>query len=509
MRAVSDTQVRKLMEEMTKHGSIGRAAMHADMDRKTARKYVTAGKLPSELKQHRRWRTRPDAFVEVWPAITAALTATPGLEAKTIFAQLCETQPGRFVEGQLRTLQRKIARWRHTNGPEQAVVLAQAHRPGEAAQLDFTDITELGIIVGGVALAAMLCVVVLPYSNWMWATVCTSESMASLRLGLQRALFVLTRVPTFLQTDNSTAATHNGPAGMAYLEGRARPFNADYLALTRHYGLVPRTTAIGAKEQNGDVEAGNGACKRMLKQALLLRGDATFEDLAAWQQFVDDNVGKKNAFRRARVAEELAVMRPIGVAKLPDYVEETVRVTARGTIRVRQCGYSVPSRLVGAQLTVRIHEHRLEAYYVGVLELACERLRSGAVRIDYRHVIWSLVRKPGAFARYVYREELFPAPIFRRAYDAIHAATSSSQTTTELDLAYLRILYLAATTLQCEVEAALALLFETAQPITSDAVKALVHGAAASAVASSAITLTLPAVELATYDALLTSRVAA
>ena len=63
------------MEEMTKHGSIGRAAMHADMDRKTARKYVTAGKLPSELKQHRRWRTRTDAFVEVWPAITAALTA--------------------------------------------------------------------------------------------------------------------------------------------------------------------------------------------------------------------------------------------------------------------------------------------------------------------------------------------------------------------------------------------------------------------------------------------------
>lgn len=503
------------MAEMTKHGKLGRAAMHADMDRKTARKYVTAGKLPSELKQRRGWRTRPDAFIEVWPTITAALAATPELEAKTIFAQLCETQPGQFVDGQLRTLQRKIARWRHTHGPSQAVVLAQLHRPGEAAQLDFTHTTELGVVVGGTALVAMLCVVVLPYSNWMWATVCTSESMAALRHGLQRALFVLTRVPTFLQTDNSTTATHRGPAGMAYVEGRARPFNAEYLALMRHYGLVPRTTAVGAKEQNGDVEAGNGACKRMLRQALLLRGDNTFEDIAAWQQFVDDNVRKKNAQRGPRVAEELAVMRIIGVTKLPDYVEETVRVTARGTIRVRQCGYSVPSRLVGARLTVRIYEHRIEAYYVGVLELACERARNGAVRIDYRHIIWSLVRKPGAFARYVYREELFPAPIFRRTYDALHAGNvggdikSSSQTTTALDLAYLRILHLAASTMQRDVEAALALLFEAGQPITVEAVKTLVHGATARGLASSEISLTLPAIELATYDDLLTIEVAA
>ncbi len=191
-----------------------------------------------------------------------------------------------------------------------------------------------------------------------------------------------------------------------------------------------------------------------------------------------------------------------------------MRVTARGTIRVRQCGYSVPSRLVGARLTVRIYEHRIEAYYVGVLELACERARNGAVRI-YRHIIWSLVRKPGAFARYVYREELFPAPIFRRAYDALHAGNaggeikSSLQTTTALDLAYLRILHLAASTMQSDVEAALALLFDAGQPITVEAVKALVHGAAARGLASTEMTLTLPAVELATYDDLLTSEVAA
>lgn len=503
------------MEEINKDGRLGRAAMVADMDRKTARKYVAAGKLPSELRAIRDWRTRADPFEKDWPAITKALAEAPGLEAKTIFEQLDETHPGRYVDGQLRTLQRKVARWRHANGPEQALVLTQMHRPGEAAQLDFTRTNELGVVVDGTALIAMLCVVVLPYSNWMSATVCTSESMASLRHGIQRALFALTRVPLFLQTDNSTAATHRGPAGMAKTEGGSRRFNTDYLSLLRHYGIEPRTTAIGAKEQNGDVEAGNGACKRMLLQALLRRGNRDFADVAEWQRFVDENVNKRNARRGPRVAEELSVMRTLSVTKLPEYVEEKIRVTERGTIRVRQCAYSVPSRLVGERLTVRIYEHRIEVYYAGIRELACERVRNGCARIDYRHIIWSLVRKPAAFARYVYRNELFPSLIFRRAYDSIHSgnvtdeARSLSRNITRLDLEYLRILYLAASTMQRDVESALALLLDAGLPIHLDAVKTLVCSATETAASAAELSIALPAIELATYDALLTSEVAA
>ena len=73
MRPVSDAQARKLMEEMSKHGRIGDAAMKADMHRETARKYVVAGKLPSELKQSRDWRTRSDPFEEHWPEPEAKL----------------------------------------------------------------------------------------------------------------------------------------------------------------------------------------------------------------------------------------------------------------------------------------------------------------------------------------------------------------------------------------------------------------------------------------------------
>jgi hypothetical protein len=203
---VSDAQVRKLMEELSKHGEIGRAAMVAAMDRTTARKYVRAGRLPSEMVTERAWCTREDPFAKDWEEVEALLASTPELEAKTIFGVLMEKYPGRYEPGQLRTLQRHVKRWRAEHGPDQEVVLGQVHRAGEAAQTDFTWATELGVTIAGQVFAHMLCVVVLPFSNWQWATVCLSESMAALRRGVQAALFQLGRVPEYHQTDNSTAA---------------------------------------------------------------------------------------------------------------------------------------------------------------------------------------------------------------------------------------------------------------------------------------------------------------
>ena len=441
------------MEEMSKHGQIGQAAMKADMDRKTARKYVAAGKSPSELKQPRDWRTRPDPFEAHWPEIEARLQETPEFEAKTLFGLLQQQHPGRYEDGQLRTLQRHVKRWRAAHGPDREVVLAQQHRPGEATQTDFTHATELGVTIAGQLFAHLLCVVVLPYSNWQWATVCLSESILALRKGVQRALFQLGRVPRYHQTDGSTAATHKIPEGQAeHVEGTQRPFNTEYVALMRHLGMMPRLIELGEKEQNGDVEAANGAIKRRLEQALLVRGSRDFESVDAWQAFIDETLRKANANRGRRVAEDLAVMRELCVAKLPEYVED-VCVSEWSTVRVKHCAYSVPSRLIGEWVRVRIFEDRLEVRFADELQLACERLRGRNLhRIDYRHVIWSLVRKPGGFARYVYREEMFPQLVFRVAYDAIQAA----QPGTKGDLEYLRILHLAASTLEADVAAALA-----------------------------------------------------
>ena len=306
MRRVSDAQVRKLMEEMSKEGRVEHAAMKAGMDRKTARNYIAGGKLPSEMVEARSWRTRVDPFDADWPEVEALLRDTPGLEAKTVFALIQEKHPERYEEGQVRTLQRRIRRWRAESGPDRDVVFSQQHRCGEAAQTDFTSTGELGITVAGQLFLHLLCVFVLPYSNWQWATVCLSESMAALRRGVQRALFQLGRVPEFHQTDNSTAATHRIPDGKrAFLESSKRPFNDEYVALMNHFGMKPRTIEIGASEQNGDVEASNGALKRRLEQALLLRGSRDFVSTDEWQLFVDTAVRKGNAGRGRRVAEEI------------------------------------------------------------------------------------------------------------------------------------------------------------------------------------------------------------
>jgi hypothetical protein len=240
----------------------------------------------------------------------------------------------------------------------------------------------------------------------------------------------------------------------------------------RHFGMTARTTQIGEKQQNGDAEASNRVIKRALEQALLVRGSRDFETVEVWQAFVDDLLRKGNRAQGRRVAEDLAAMRELAVDKLPEFVEEDVFVSEWSTVRVKHCSYSVPSRLIGEWVKVRISEDRIRVRYAGKTELDCERLRGKRHqrRIDYRHVIWSLVQKPGGFARYVYREEMFPAVVFRRAYDAIQSPHHGVKG----DLEYLRILHHAASSMEADVEAALSLLLAEGKAVTATAVKALV-----------------------------------
>ena len=479
------------MNEMSKHAQVGLASVRAGMDRTTGRKYVRAGKLPSELEVPRTWRTRPDPFDQDWPWVEAQLAAAPGLEAKTLFDALCEQRPGVYEEGQLRTLQRHVKHWRAKSGPDKEVFFAQQHRPGEAAQTDFTWASTLEITILGVAFAHMFCHFVLPFSNWQWVTVCASESMAALKRGVQSALFRLGRRPEWHQTDNSTAATHELATGK-------RGFNHDYVVLMTHLGMKPRTTGIGEKEQNGDVEAGNGALKRRLEQALLLRGSRDFESVELYESWSQGECSKANGGRTKKVAQELAAMAPLDVSRLPEHIELDVIVTAWSTIRVAHNTYSVPSRLIHETLRVHLFERRLEVFYGGALHLTIERLpgRNGH-SINYRDIIWSLVQKPGAFARYRYREALFPTLAFRRAYDAIVDAAGAS---VKSDLIYLRILHLAAATMQSHVEQAVEQLLRDDIVPDVDRVRALVRPAEVDVPL-----LLAPIVDLGTYDTLLAS----
>lgn len=475
------------MTEYAKHGDLGVAALRSGMHRNTARKYLKTGKLPSSMKKPRDWRTRPDPFAKDWPEVVDRLKDAPELEAKALFEDLMERHPGRYQSGQVRTFQRRVKQWRAQEGPEKEVFFSQQHRPGEAMQTDFTSANELEITLGGEPFDHLLCHCVLPYSSWQWATVCLSESLMALRRGVQSATFRLGRVTEFHQTDHSTAATH--------ATGEGREFNVEYEGLMRHLGMKPRTTRVGAKEQNGAVEALNGALKRRLEQHLLLRGSRDFASREAYEQWLFEIVSKVNRGREKRLGEELEQMAELRVERLAEFTGEQVRVTPWSTIRVKHNTYSVPSRLIGETVDVRIYEDRLEVYYGGQRQLCTERLRgSGGRRIRYRHIIWSLVRKPGAFARYRYREELFPSPVFRRAYDRLREGRSEYRA----DLEYVRILHLAASTMESDVAAALELLLSEGHVPVYEAVRSLLSDSR-----PTVPQIEVPAVDLTVYDGLL------
>ncbi len=132
-RLITDRQVRRLFSLIKVEGNLECAASKARMDAKTARKYRRLGRLPSELEAGERWRTRPDPFAEVWEAVRGLLENSPGLVATTVFEHLQRVYPGRFQNGQLRTLQRKVKQWRPIDGPSREAFFSQQHHAGRLA----------------------------------------------------------------------------------------------------------------------------------------------------------------------------------------------------------------------------------------------------------------------------------------------------------------------------------------------------------------------------------------
>lgn len=448
MRA-TDQQVRKLMQEYTRTDKIGISSMRAGLSRKTGSKYLREGGLPSERKVARTWRTRKDPFAKDWEVIRRKLAETPGLEVQALFEWLCAEYPDRYQEGQLRTLQRRVRRWRALEGPEKEVFFPQVHSPGVRMSTDFTCMNVLGITICGEAYPHQFCHSVLCYSNWEWGTICQSESMVSLKQGVQRFLLRLGHIPGEHWTDHSTAATHSiGKKSHA----RGWRYNRKYLDLMDHYRIRPQTINVDSPHENGDIEAANGAFKRRVKQYLLLRGNRDFETIEQYRRFLHMVLEKCNRPRRERLLEELAAMRRLDVSPLPEYYEESPRVSSWSTVNVNKKAYSVPSRLIGEKVTTYRYDEHIEVYFKGEHQLTMPRLcESQKHAINYRHIIHWLLRKPGAFRNYRFREDLFPATVFRWAYDRL-CETCSNRVA---DMDYLRILGRCADTMESQVQASL------------------------------------------------------
>lgn len=477
------------MNEFQSSGVADHAAMKAGMHRETARRYLTARAGPAALKTPHTWRTRNDPLTEIWPEAERWLVDSPEVESKALFEHLLLTHPGKLDGRALRTFQRRTTDWLRRHGPPKEVFFAQVHTAGECIQTDWTNANELDVTIAGEAFPHLLCHSVLPYSNWEWAVPCRSESALSLKIGLQASLWELDGVPRFSQTDQSSTATHQ----LKRDESR-RGFNTDYVALCAHLGLEPRTIGVACPNQNGDVEAAQGVLKRRLKNQLILRRSRDFAAVTAYAGFVVGVCRGANTLRAPKLAEERALLRALPTARFPATEAITVRVSGYSTARVLDSAYSVPSRLIGSLVQAHVSEDTVRFVYRGDEVVCCPRSIGRRPRIDYRHIIASLVRKPGAFARYLYREELFPRPVFRQAYDRLHASEERTASAR-----YLRLLQLAAEFGEdCVADRIGALLRAGALPLADVIEPQLREPGPAAPAALAAFTP-----ELASYDALI------
>ena len=485
---VTDQQVRKLMGLLSQGKNCSLSAAKSGMDVKTARKYRLKGKLPSDLKTPHEWRTRVEVFQEVWEEILEKLELNPGLAAKTLFVDLQRRYPGRFSDGQLRGFQRKVKRWRALSGPSKEIYFPQEHHPGELCQSDFTHMDKLGVTICGEPFPHMIYHFVLTYSNWESGSICFSESFESLSDGLQNALWHLGGVPIKHRTDRLTAAVNKAD--------NPQEFTERYSGLLRHYGLIGCKTQAYSPNENGDIEQRHYRFKQALDQSLMLRGSRDFANRGAYELYIRELFKQLNMGRSASFSQELSVLRQLPVQRLDSYKRIRASVGYSSTIRASHNTYSVHSRMRGERVDVRLYSEHLEVWYGQQRVEKIPRLRGeNKHRIDYRHVIDILVRKPGAFANYRYRSDMFPTHRFRMAYDYLKQHVPA-----RADKEYLSILELAAKENESLVDDALQLLINSSKPISCENVEAIVHSGQK---LESPFKVNISAVDLSLYDMLL------
>ena len=466
----------------------------------TAYRFEKDPRLPSQ-KKTRRERRRADPLADVWGSeVVPLLEAAPGLRPIAIFEELQLRHP-ELSAGTRRTLERRIQAWRAMNGPDREVIFRQDHPPGRMGLSDFTEVGDLGVSIAGQAFAGRLYHFRLPFSGFEHAhVVLGGESFVALAEGLQNALWALGGVPEQHRTDSLSAAFRNLDADAK------RDLTERYEALCLHYGMTPTRNNLGVAHENGSIESSHGHLKKKLADALLLRASRDFDDLARWRGFVDEIVARGNARNAKRIDQERAALKALPERKTADYEEVLVDVTSSSAFTLRKVFYSVPSRLIGQRLRVHLHDDRLECFQGSTPILTLRRGRpdpSGkhAHVVDYRHVIHSLRRKPMALLNLVYRDQLFPRPVFARTFDALLAASSEKAACR----AMVGILALAHER-ACEAELALTLQADLDRGVLPD-LAALIERFRPRDAAMPDVVVTLPS--LALYDQITTNAGAA
>lgn len=423
-KRITDHQVHQYKQHRNRLTQVAAAAKAAISER-SARRIELSEALPSQ-RGPRHWRTRDDPLAAVWDSEVVALLQTdPQLNAVTLLEELQRRHPGEYGAGVLRTLQRRLRQWRAVHGAERDVYFAQEHPPGRLGLSDFTVADALGVEIAGVAFAHRLYQFALAHSGWRHAVVLTEgESFLALSSGLQAALWRLGGVPEEHRTDSLSAAFNN--------LAEQQELTRRYEELCRHYGMRASRCNPGQSHENGAIESRHDSLKSALDQGLRLRGSRRFDERESYEAFVDAIVQRFNARVAKRLAAERPLLKPLPPRRTAEYEELSARVSKYAIFTVKGVQYSAPSQLIGHRLSVRLYAQRIECWLGGqrVLERARPSYRDGERHprdIDYRHLVAALKRKPGAFARWVLRDAVFPRVVYRQTWERLAAALPERQ----------------------------------------------------------------------------------
>jgi hypothetical protein len=365
-------------------------------------------------KQARHWRTRKDPLDTVWSnELEPMLAESPTLQAITLLEYLQAKYPEKYPDKILRTLQRRVKQWRLLKGPALEVMFRQTHEPGQLGLSDFTQLKGATITIAGQVFKHLLYHFRLQYSKWSSIKVVSGgESFSALAEGLQNALQCLGGSPHEHRTDSLSAAFKN------LSKDEIPDITGGYDTFCAHYNMKPSRNNRGCGHENGSVESAHGHIKRRIEQALLLRGHYDFASVAEYQAFIDEVVAAHNRRNTKALSVERPYLQQLPEVKTIDYTQVQAVVTSSSTIDVRRVTYTVPSQLQGQTLQIRLYDDRLECFCGCKAVITLPRVHTRgktkrARRVDYRHVIHSLVKKPQAFRYSRLRDDLLPSDHYR------------------------------------------------------------------------------------------------
>ncbi|MCW8961740.1 MAG: IS21 family transposase [Ignavibacteriaceae bacterium] len=410
---INHTQVNVYKQSRKKGLTQMTSATKAGISIKSGRS-IEKGIWTDPRKKERHWKTRKDPLEKVWDnELVKMLENNPTLTPKTLFECLQGKYGDLYGDSISRTLQRRVKEWKACYGPEKEVMFRQTHEPGQQGQSDFTVLKKTIVItINGKVFKHILYHFKLVFSRWSYIMVVLGgESHSALLEGLQKALWKLGGAPKEHRTDSLSAAYKNKS------KKESQDLTDCYKAFCDTYGMKPTRNNLGKKHENGSVEAAHGHLKRRIEQQLMVRGNNDFASIQEYQKFIDDLVDKHNALHTKDFLKEKEALKKLPLYKAADYTETVVKVTTSSTISVQRVMYSVPSRLIGETLRVRLYHNRLLCYLGSKHIITFDRIRAKKGErkrsIDYRHLIDSLIKKPRAFRHSQIRDDLLPNSLYQ------------------------------------------------------------------------------------------------